>query len=101
MNLSAYVISVARTVVPTAWGALISWAIYAGILPPELQALAQEFAAILVAVIIGAYYALVRLAEAQVWWPAWLSAVLIGAPSQPVYKPVGDPSDPLSSSSWS
>lgn len=86
MNLSAYLTSVARTVIPTAWGALISWAVYAGILDPALQAQAQAFAGVLVAVVISVYYVLVRLAEAQAWWPAWLSAVLLGAPTVPVYR---------------
>jgi hypothetical protein len=101
MNLSAYLTSVARTVVPSAWGALISWAIYAGILDPALQDQAQAFASVLVGVIIAVYYALVRLLEAQAWWPTWLSAVLLGAPTAPVYKPVpAAPGDSLSSSDW-
>jgi hypothetical protein len=87
MNLSAYLTSLARTVVPTAWGALISWAVYAGILAPELQVQAQAFASVLVAVVISLYYLVVRLLETQAWWPAWLSAVLLGAPSVPVYVP--------------
>jgi hypothetical protein len=87
MNISAYLISVARTVIPSAWGALISWAVYAGLLSPDLQASAEQFATILVGVVIALYYALVRLAEAQSWWPAWLSAVLLGAPSVPSYAP--------------
>ena len=86
MNLSAYLTSVARTVIPSAWGALISWAVYAGILSPDLQAGAQDFATILVAVTVALYYALVRFLEAQAWWPAWLSAVLLGASTVPVYR---------------
>jgi len=86
MNLSAYLTSVARTVIPSAWGALISWAVFAGLLSPELQATAQEFATVLVGVSIALYYALVRLAEAQSWWPAWLSVALLGASTVPVYR---------------
>lgn len=86
MNLSAYLTSVARTVIPSAWGAAISWAVYAGFLPSDLQVTAENFAAVLVAVVVSLYYALVRLAEAQSWWPAWLSAVLLGAPTVPVYR---------------
>jgi hypothetical protein len=101
MNLSAYLTSVARTVIPTAWGALISWAVYAGILPPELQAQAVAFASVLVGLVISLYYLVVRLLESQSWWPAWASAVLLGAPAQPVYKTVAaGPSDSLSSSDW-
>lgn len=108
MNLSAYLISVVRTVVPSAWGALISWAVYSGVLPPELQAQALQFASVLVAVIIAVYYGLVRLLEGQAWWPAWLSAVLLGAPSTPSYAPAraasgtttGSGDDTLSSADW-
>lgn len=87
MNLSTYVTSVARTLVPSLWGAAISWAVYAGLLPPALQDQAQAFASVLVGLIIALYYALVRLLEAQAWWPAWLSAVLLGAPVVPSYGP--------------
>lgn len=87
MNLSSYVTSVLRTLIPSAWGALISWAVFAGLLSPDLQAQAQQFATVLVAVAIAVYYALVRLLEAQAWWPAWASAVLLGAPAVPSYGP--------------
>ncbi len=86
MNLSAYFTSVARTVIPAAWGTLITWAVTAGLLPAGLAAQAESFGLVLVAVVISVYYALVRLAEAQAWWPAWLSAVLLGAPTVPVYR---------------
>ena len=86
MNLTSYLTSVAQTVGITVWGALISWAVYAGILPPALQAEAQAFAGVLVAVVISLYYIVIRLAEAQAWWPAWASAVLLGAPTVPVYR---------------
>lgn len=86
MNLSAYLTSVARTVIPSAWGALISWAVFAGLLTPDLQAQAESFATVLVGLAIALYYALVRLAEAQPWWPAWLSVVLLGASTVPVYR---------------
>lgn len=86
MNLSAYLTSVARTVIPSAWGALISWAVYTGLLPDTLRDQALGFASVLVAVVIALYYAVVRLVEAQTWWPAWLSAVLLGAPTVPVYR---------------
>lgn len=85
MNISAYLTSLARTAVPSAWGVLISWAIGAGLLSPELQAQAQSFAFVLVGVVIAAYYALVRFLEAQAWFPTWLSAILLGAPTVPVY----------------
>ncbi len=85
MNLSAYLTSVMRTVVPAAWGTLITWAVTAGLLPPELAAQAESFGLVLLAVVISLYYALVRLAESQTWWPAWLSAVLLGAPTVPTY----------------
>ena len=90
MNLSAYLTSVFRTVIPAAWGALITWAVTAGLLPTDLAAQAESFGLVLVAVVISLYYALVRLLEAQAWWPAWLSAVLLGAPSVPVYRPVDE-----------
>ncbi len=90
VNLSAYLTSVARTIVPAAWGTLITWAVTVGILPPELAAQAESFGLVLVAVVISLYYALVRLAESQTWWPAWLSAVLLGAPTVPVYRAQDD-----------
>lgn len=86
MNISAYLTSVARTVIPTAWGALISWAIYAGVLDPALQDQALSVASILVSVVISLYYIVIRLLEAQAWWPSWASAVLLGAPTVPVYR---------------
>jgi hypothetical protein len=86
MNLSAYLTSVARTVIPSAWGALISWAVFAGFLSPELQAQAEGFATVLVGVTIALYYALVRFLETQAWWPAWLSIALLGASTVPVYR---------------
>lgn len=86
MNVTAYLTSVARTAIPTAWGALISWAVYAGILPPALQAEAQAFASVLVAVVISLYYVVIRLAEAQAWWPSWASVLLLGASTVPVYR---------------
>lgn len=85
MNITAYLTSLARTAVPSAWGILISWAVGAGLLSPELQAQAQSFAFVLVGVVIAAYYGLLRLLEAQPWWPAWLSTLFLGAPTVPVY----------------
>ncbi len=101
MALSSYITSVLRTLVPSAWGALISWAVYAGLLTPELQAQAESFSTILVAAAVAAYYALVRLLEGQSWWPSWLSAVLLGAPAQPVYRrPVSDGTPSLGSADY-
>lgn len=86
MNLSAYLTSVARTVIPSLWGLAITALVTWGILPTELAAQAESFGIVLVALVISVYYALVRLLEAQAWWPAWLSAVLLGAPTVPVYR---------------
>jgi hypothetical protein len=86
VNVSAYITSVLRTVIPSAWGALIAWLISIGILTPELAAQAQDTAVVWVAIAIGVYYALVRFLESQAWWPGWLSAVLLGSPTVPVYR---------------
>jgi hypothetical protein len=82
-----YVTSVLRTVVPALWGSALAWLVAAGILDQGGALAAAPFAAaVLVPVAIGGYYALARLVERQPWAPAWLAALLLGAPAAPDYR---------------
>jgi hypothetical protein len=90
--VSNYLTSVLRTVVPALWGSALAWLVAAGILDQAGALAAAPFAsAVLVPVAIGAYYALARLVERQPWAPAWLAALLLGAPAAPDYR-AGPPS---------
>jgi hypothetical protein len=85
--VSNYVVSVLRTVVPALWGSALAWLVAAGILDQGGALAAAPFAAaVLVPVAIGGYYALARLVERQPWAPAWLAALLLGAPAAPDYR---------------
>lgn len=78
-------LSLARTVVPVLWGALLTF--LATRLPGVHSFVAaQETILIpaLEAVITGAWYALFRWAENHL--PAWLTRIVLGANAQPVYQ---------------
>jgi hypothetical protein len=72
--VSDVITSYIRTAVPI----LVGWAIAAGLLPSTMT---DQATAAATALIIGAYYALVRLLETK--WPklGWL----LGKPSAPAY----------------
>ncbi|NIL44019.1 hypothetical protein HCB17_25055 [Salinispora arenicola] len=76
-----YLISLIRTAVPAAVGALLAWlASQAGIVLDGDSSTALT--AGVVALTMAGYYALVRVAEAR--WP-WLG-VLLGTPAAPKYE---------------
>lgn len=78
-GISDYVASIIRTVVPTAVGAIISWAVSLGItLPASAKDLLTPALAFAAAIL---YYLLVRWLEKR--WPKL--GVLLGVPKQPVY----------------
>lgn len=87
--LGDYLTSVLRTVVPTAWGALIAWLVGSSLLPATLETQASGFGVVVAAVAIGVYYALVRWLETQPWFPAWLAALLLGGGRPPEYRTPG------------
>lgn len=75
-QLSAVVVSVIRTVVPSAWGAVIAWLL---LHIPALSALSEQaslFGEILTVATIGAWYALWRKIEPRL--PAWLRGLTLG-----------------------
>lgn len=84
--MNNYLTSLARTVVPAVWGTALAWLVTADVLDTATAAGAAPFAElVLVPVVIGGYYALARLAEAQPWVPGWVSALLLGWPTAPSY----------------
>lgn len=78
-GISDYVASVIRTIVPTAVGAIIAWAISLGItLPADAKDLLTPALAFVAGIL---YYLAVRWLEKR--WPKL--GVLLGVPKQPVY----------------
>lgn len=80
--------SLIRTWTPIGVGAVISWAATQGLSVSDSTK--SGLVALLTAVISGAYYALVRVAEQK--WPqlGWL----LGSPSQPSYNQGEPPKEP-------
>lgn len=80
-STSDLVPSLIRTWTPIGVGAVVSWAATQGLSVSDSTK--TGLVALLTAVISGAYYALVRVAEQK--WPqlGWL----LGSPSQPSYAP--------------
>lgn len=79
-----YLVSLIRTAVPAAVGAVLTWlAANFGIVIND-QSSAQAVA-LVTALAIALYYAVVRMLELQ--WP-WFGT-LLGAPKQPMYVPAG------------
>lgn len=83
-NLRDWGISVLRTVVPVLWGYVITWV--ATLSPVISSALEREavYAAV-VAAVTAVWYALFRRIERFI--PAWLTRLILGANSAPVYPP--------------
>lgn len=79
--------SILRTVVPSLWGALITWLI--GLLPilaplqADLTGLADIALPIITAVLIGAWYAFWRWLEPRL--PDWLTRAVLGSAKAPIY----------------
>lgn len=79
--------SVVRTVVPALWGAVVAW--FVGVVPAlaplagELNGLGALAVPVVIAVIIGAWYAFWRWLEPKL--PDWLTRILLGSAKAPVY----------------
>lgn len=72
-----------RTVVPTAWSAVIAWLVSLGApewLSTALGGLTDTF---VVPVVLATVYAGLRWLEPRI--PAWLATVLLGSSKYPVY----------------
>lgn len=82
MTIRDYLVSVIRTIVPAAVGAVLSWLATIGLDLGE-QANAGLVTA-MTAAAIGLYYILIRALEAK--WPAF--GVLLGLTRPPTYDPV-------------
>lgn len=74
--MSDFVTSLVRTWVPVVIGYLVAL----GVLPTDLS---DEATAAFTAIIIGAYYLLIRALETRFPWIGWL----LGAPKTPTYTP--------------
>lgn len=78
-------VSLIRTYVPLAWGALITWATtQVPAWEPYLNAPAVlGLGAVLTAVVTAAWYSLMRVVEPKL--PPWLTRVVLGSNLQPKY----------------
>ncbi|EYR64252.1 hypothetical protein N866_13620 [Actinotalea ferrariae CF5-4] len=75
------IVSLIRTYVPVGVGAFLAWLLSLGI---EVDAQTQAgLITSMTALVVAAYYTLVRLLERK--WPA--VGVLLGVPKQPEYEP--------------
>lgn len=72
-----------RTVVPTLWSAVVAWLVSLGLPPAITEAIAGLGDVLVVPVVLGAVYALLRWLEPRL--PAWLAVLLLGSPRTPVY----------------
>lgn len=78
--MNDYLLSLIRTAVPTAIGALLSWlAVEHGIVVPE--GLTNEATIWLTGLVVTLYYGIVRALEKR--WPR--IGILLGAAKRPVY----------------
>jgi len=88
-SISDYVVSVLRTVVPVAWGALITYLI--SLVPGVAPALAPAQPVIagwgvaIAAAVTAAWYALMRKIEPKL--PQWLAVIVLGSSQMPTYVP--------------
>lgn len=85
-SLSDFVVSLLRTWVPLAWGAIVTWLTTWGLLTDELATQAQAFAVPLVGIVSALWYMTMRLAETHL--PPWLTRLVLGSNKNPVYSPV-------------
>lgn len=85
------VVSIIRTVVPGAWAALLTWAVtQIPALEPVLnQPAALGAGSVLVTGLLALWYTLMRTLEPHL--PPWLTRLVLGANSRPVYV---DPQNP-------
>ena len=86
-SLSDYVTSIIRTVVPYAWGLLITYllSLLPGVAPALLPAVpvVLGWGPVIAGAIAAGWYALMRKIEPTL--PAWLTVIVLGSNSQPKY----------------
>lgn len=74
--------SLIRTVLPVAWGALVTALLGLGV-PPEVAEATAGLEPIITAVVIGGWYAVTRAYEHAL--PSWLRKILFGSEREPEY----------------
>ncbi|MEV0085270.1 hypothetical protein [Saccharopolyspora sp. NPDC050642] len=72
-----------RTTVPAAWSALVAYLVTAGAPDWLTGPLGAASDVLIVPVVLGAVYALVRAVESHL--PVWAARLLLGSAKQPVY----------------
>lgn len=84
-SVSDIVVSIIRTLVPSAWGSALTWvATQLPFLEAPLNAAgATGLGAVLVVVLTTLWYALMRNLEAHL--PAWLTVLVLGSNRPPTY----------------
>ncbi|WP_190819515.1 hypothetical protein [Saccharopolyspora pogona] len=78
--------SIVRTVLPAAWGALIAWLVSTRLLPADLGEQAQTLATTVLVPVAGALiYAAARWLETRPGLPRSLAHLLLGSARTPTY----------------
>lgn len=72
-----------RTIVPTAWSALVAYLVTLGAPTWIIDALGDAGPTLVVPVVLGAVYSLLRWVEPRL--PAWLARLLLGSATPPSY----------------
>lgn len=80
-----------RTIVPTAWAALVAWLITLGAPGYLTDALGNAGELVVLPVVLGVVYPLLRAIEAHL--PDWLTRLLLGSTSTPSYSDGRSPAD--------
>jgi hypothetical protein len=93
-SLSDYVTSIIRTVVPFAWGLLITYlvSLLPGVAPTLLPAMpvVLGWGPVIAGAIAAGWYALMRKIEPKL--PAWLTVIVLGSNKTPAYVDPNSPS---------
>ena len=83
-----YLCSIIRTGVPALWAMLLTWLVGKNLLSAELAAevkgLGETLAALVSAIAVSLYYAVVRFLEER-GLPKWLVRLLLGSDKAPAY----------------
>ncbi|RKT82709.1 hypothetical protein SAMN05421805_104180 [Saccharopolyspora antimicrobica] len=74
-----------RTIVPAAWSALVTYLVTAGAPHWLTGPLGAAGDVLVVPAVLGAVYAVLRLAERRL--PAWAIRILLGSSTPPTYQP--------------
>jgi glycoside hydrolase-like protein len=85
-GLAGYLVSLVRTALPAAWGALITWLVSTRLLPADLGEQAQTLATTVLVPVAGALvYALARWLETRPGLPRSVANLLLGSTRAPTY----------------